>query len=273
MRYYVTSDIHGYYTPLKAALTKAGFFEDTGPHKLVILGDLMDRGAEAVVLQQFVLELMEKKLVILIRGNHEDLYELLVGPDRGTAYQQHIANGTYDTVLQLTGFDRAAALREPAAFAKAGKQTPFYQKIMPAMRDYYETERYVFVHGWIPCIARRGSYYPIGNWRAAGANLWEQARWYNGIDAAQTSEEEKIVVCGHWHASYGHAKYERAGSEFGPDADFSPYYARRIIALDACTAYSGLVNCVVLEDKEYEKKTAASDSVSIGDKHNRLFES
>ena len=50
MRYYVTADIHGFYTPLITALTKAGFFADSAPHKLVILGDLFDRGKEALKL-------------------------------------------------------------------------------------------------------------------------------------------------------------------------------------------------------------------------------
>ena len=62
------------------------------------------------------------------------------------------------------------------------------------------------------------------------------------------TEEGKTVVCGHIHASYGHAVFEHRGSEFGPDADFSPYSAPGILALDACTVRSGGVNVIVLED-------------------------
>ena len=69
------------------------------------------------------------------------------------------------------------------------------------------------------------------------------------MDAAQTCNEEKTVVCGHWHTSYGHSKLEKKGSEFGFDADFSPYYGTRIIALDGCTAFSEIVNVLVLEDE------------------------
>ena len=68
------------------------------------------------------------------------------------------------------------------------------------------------------------------------------------MDAAQTADENKTIVCGHWHTSYGHSKYEHKGTEFGEDADFSPYYAPGIIAIDACTAFSGMVNCLVIED-------------------------
>ena len=45
-----------------------------------------------------------------------------------------------------------------------------------------------------------------------------------------------------------HSKFGGKGTEFGKDADFSPYIAPGIIALDACTAYSGIVNCIVVED-------------------------
>ena len=78
MKYYVTSDVHGFYTPLREALTNAGYFDDDVPHKLLIAGDLFDRGGEATALQDFILDLMDRDAVILIRGNHEDLYEELV---------------------------------------------------------------------------------------------------------------------------------------------------------------------------------------------------
>ena len=44
------------------------------------------------------------------------------------------------------------------------------------------------------------------------------------------------------------AEYEGKSSEFGPDADFSPYYGPGVIALDACTAHSGRINILTLED-------------------------
>lgn len=249
MRYYVVSDVHGYYTQMKSALEKAGFFSDDTPHKLIMLGDIFDRGHEAKQVQQFVLEQMEQDRVILIRGNHEDLFVELVTVDGGLPYSHHKSNGTYDTALQLTGFDPVMASIRNYDFADAARNTPFYKKIIPAMLDYFETEHYVFTHAWVPSILNRDkSYSYITSWREADGVQWEQARWFNGIDAAQTADEEKTIVCGHWHTSYGHRKYENKGSEFGDDADFTPYYGPGVIAIDACTAYSGMVNCLVIDD-------------------------
>ena len=79
---------------------------------------------------------------------------------------------------------------------------------------------------------------------------WDKARWINGMAAAHEgiTEKGRTIVCGHWHCSFGHANYEGKGGEFDNNPDFSPYFADGIIALDACTAVSGKVNCVVIDD-------------------------
>ena len=249
MKYYITADIHGFYTEFHKALDEAGYFTDPKPHKLIILGDIFDRGQEAMEMQRFILQLMAQDAVILVRGNHEDLYEEMVTIDEGLPVRHHKRNGTYGTALQLSCYDPALAIVRNLDFAAEAQNTPFYQQIIPATIDYYETAHYVFVHGWIPSIQERGGSYSYrADWREATPTEWRRARWINGMDAAQSCREEKTILCGHWHCSYGHARYEHKGSEFGPDADFSPFYGPGVIALDACTALSGKVNVVVLED-------------------------
>jgi len=251
MRYYVTADVHGFYREMREALENAGYFRDREAHKLVILGDLMDRGQEAEKMQDFILDLMARDGAILIRGNHEDLFRELVTIDEGLPVRHHVSNGTYGTALQLTGYDAAMALSRNLDFAAEARKTPLYRQIIPATIDYYETAHYVFVHGWIPCDRdENGGYFYRPDWREASPEDWYRARWYHGIDAVRTCGEPKTILCGHWHCSYGHAVYEGRGTEYGPDADFNPYTAPGIIALDACTAHSGRVNVVVIEDEE-----------------------
>ena len=72
MKYYVVADVHGFCSILKDSLKGKGFFKDEEPHKLIVCGDLFDRGSEAVELQNFIVELLEKDEVILIKGNHEE---------------------------------------------------------------------------------------------------------------------------------------------------------------------------------------------------------
>ncbi len=249
MKYYIAADVHGFYTEFHKALDAVGYFTDPEPYKLIILGDLFDRGQEALKMQEFILQLMAQDAVVLIRGNHEDLYEEMITIHEGLPVRHHKSNGTYGTALQLTGYDPALAIIRNLDFAAEAQNTPYYQQIIPAMIDYYETAHYVFVHGWIPSIQERGGIYSYrADWREATPTEWRRARWINGMDAAQFCKEQKTILCGHWHCSYGHAAYEHKGSEFGPDADFSPFYGPGVIALDACTALSGKVNIVVLDD-------------------------
>lgn len=257
MRYYVTADVHGYYGELMTALTEKGFFRDPEPHKLLICGDLFDRGEEAARLQDFILALMEQDLVILVRGNHEDLaLDLLNGWHRGSyLHSHHNTNGTVDTVCQLTGACAREVYTNTESVGRNFLKTPYIQRIIPSMVDYFETAHYIFVHGWIPCAAvstdvGEKEYEPVPHWRDAIPSVWSKARWINGMEAAHhgITEPGKTIVCGHWHTSFGHCHYEGDGGEFKDSPNFDPYYGEGIIALDACTALSRKVNCILLED-------------------------
>ena len=254
MKYYVTADIHSYFKVFYQTLEATGFFADQAPHKLIICGDLFDRGEESLDLQNFILDLMEKDQVILIRGNHEDLaLDLLNNWHKGSYNQpHHYSNSTLDTVAQLTKITVRDIFTRSQESGQLFLNTPFVQKIIPAMVDYFETDHYIFTHGWIPCDKdNSGNYLPIKDWRRADEKQWKKARWINGMEAAHEgiTEPGKTIVCGHWHCSFGHAIYEDCGAEKGPTANYAPYQVDgQIIALDACTALSKKINCIVIED-------------------------
>lgn len=262
MKYYVVADVHGYYTHLVTALTEAGFFAETEPCKLIVCGDLLDRGPEARVLVDFMLKLLDEDRLIYVLGNHEELMvQCLQEISHGGVYEiaagfsVHSRNMTWDTLLQISEMNENEAYHLPSELIRRVRQSPLYRKLLPVCVDYYETPRYIFVHGWLPCRVEgckpnlRYAYDP--EWRDGDETDWRRARWFNGMEVAcrhHVTEAGKTVVCGHWHTSYGHAKIEGVGSEWGPDADFSPFSAEGILAIDACAAVSGRINCVVIED-------------------------
>lgn len=256
MRYYVTADVHGYFSELKTALAEKGYFVDTERHKLIICGDIYDRGGEALQLQNFILDLLSKDEVILIKGNHEDLTLELLNNWHKESYLQrhHHSNGTIDTICQLTELSIRTIASEPEEFYKQFSKNAYIQTIIPSMVDFYETEHFIFTHGWIPCTVIGNNYskiyIPIENWRESEKHEWDKARWTNGMEAAHSGifEKDKTIVCGHWHCSFGHSYYEGDGGEFNNSPNFTPYYGEGIIALDACTPVSKKVNCIVIED-------------------------
>lgn len=237
----------------------AGFFCDTEPHKLILCGDLLDRGTETLELIDFANGLLDEGRLIYILGNHEELLvQCIQEIARGDGVRSHhYFNKTWDSLLRIGKLDEADACGHPDELVTRVMNSSFYRRLLPAAVDYYETANYIFVHGWIPCFvdgpAPNSKYRYDPDWRNADILAWRGARWSNGMDLAckhHILEPSKTVVCGHWHASYAHALFEGRGSERGEDADFSPFYGNGIIALDACTVRSGFVNVIVINDDE-----------------------
>ena len=99
MKYFVVSDVHSFYTPLKTALDNAGFDPKNENYTLISCGDLFDRGDESEQVLDYIMSLPRK---ILVRGNHESmLMELVFRKRTAEACDQH--NGTIKTIFDLGG--------------------------------------------------------------------------------------------------------------------------------------------------------------------------
>lgn len=228
---FVVSDVHGFFDEMKSALDEAGFDPSNESHWLISCGDNFDRGVKPDKVMEYMMGLERK---VLVRGNHEDLFDEMCKRHFAEYFDYH--NGTQATVNLLTHIDHLTH----HAFDTAYKMTrPFFSQML----DYFETQHYIFVHGWYPVREQ--------DWRKAHTVDWESARWYNGMKqaAAGHTVPGKTIVCGHWHCSYGHHMEDPSKPEYGDDADFSPYYSDGIIAIDGCTAHSHRVNVLVLEDE------------------------
>ncbi len=267
MKYFVVSDVHGFYSILKKTLDEKGFDENNPNHKLIICGDIMDRGSESLQMQSYIMHLINLDKVILIRGNHEDLMLDFLNNfceyKDSLLYAHHYSNGTVETAFKLSKRDwlkNYEYLDNPEDFIRDVRNSAFVKYIIPKTVDYFETEHYVFTHGFIPYkeTTRKllnGLYAEVveydENWRNASKEQWQSARWENGQQLAVeycVNVPNKTIVCGHFICSYGHSEYEKQGTCYGDNDIVSPFYAKGLIAIDACTAYSGKMNCLIIED-------------------------
>lgn len=274
-KYFVISDVHSFYDEMIRALARKGWDYENPNHILVHCGDLLDRGPDAVKCLQFVNGLPEERK-ILIRGNHEDLF------DEVYCYRQFdrrdIHNGTFDTYCQIVDFIEHSAYghscelyMDEESIIQIAHKSELWQEYSNSMVDFAEIGDNIFVHGWIPSTVEikfeeRGSvrhYSMIEDWR--NSTLWPNARWTNGMEAWDNGIyiEGKTIWCGHWHTSWGHSHLHNDGVEFikkvetyyidpetgrmEPHTNFHTFKDNGIVALDACTAYSGFVNCEVIE--------------------------
>lgn len=252
MKYFVTSDIHSFYDAMITALTNQGFDKENSEHCLIVCGDLFDRGPDTRKVFEFVSDLSKRNRLIYIAGNHEELLfdcinEIYGG--RGIS-SHHMTNGTFDTIVQFTGLNKYELTWGIDIGTFREKINPLISFIEDKCVDCCEIGEYVCVHGWIPFNPFSGRV--DENWRDGD---WSAARWFNGMSAWHKGArlENKTIVCGHWHASWGHSHLHRDRKEFPQknridwQKSFEPFIDNGIIALDACTAYTGFCNCFVIE--------------------------
>ena len=249
------SDIHGFYDEMIEALNKAGFDKNNKDHWIITCGDHWDRGEKPYEVMCYLKKLDRK---ILIKGNHEQLFNECV--ERGYWYSHDMSNGTFDTICALGGAEEGRSFEECCVVAEQ-KAKVFFDKMV----NYFETKNYVFCHSWIPVnfegwdlsgySNRPKKYSKKEDWRYAHQSEWDSAMWLNPLNMAMDGFDiEKPIVSGHWHCSYGHhlesIKTDDWISEFGKDACFDPYYYKdKLIMIDGCTAHTGKVNVLVLEDE------------------------
>lgn len=253
-KYFVTSDVHSFMDELMVALNKKGFDRDNKEHILCICGDLFDRGPKSVELFEFAKELQGQDRLIYVMGNHESLlFDCMREIYRGRApSNHHFYNGTVKTICHFCG-ENEWIMYDPSWRNKiCDIMQPILDFISNNCVDYAEIGSHILVHGYLPC------HQGLDNFRDATAEDWERARWENGMEMWKNPKcrvDGKIIVVGHWNCSYGWSHIDQKYKEFPQlthkdfKKSFQPWIKEGIIALDACCAYSGKLNCIVIEEE------------------------
>ncbi len=224
MKLFVVSDVHGYAGLLKEALQKAGYDPKDDHHLLICCGDLFDRGTENMEVLKFF-ENTERK--VMIKGNHEErLLEIL---DTGHLGQHDVMNGTIETIREFFGKYSVMNLYDPIDFSGKTGMIRRLSDLIGEMRDYYETEHYIFVHGWLPNEGKT----VLSDWRHASERQWSTGRWTRWTKGCEMSgnKEHKTIVCGHY-----------------PTLDSEIYYGDGFISIDAGTSTEKKINVLVIDD-------------------------
>ena len=104
------------------------------------------------------------------------------------------------------------------------------------MRDYYETEHHLFVHGWVPTEE---------DFHSADEDAWNRARKIGWHECYGENDilPEKTIVCGHIPT--------RLAYTFAPDWDLSDsgiYEGNGVIAVNGGVEGCGKINVLILEE-------------------------
>jgi hypothetical protein len=153
--------------------------------------------------------------------------------ERGYINFADMYNGTEVTIENLFGSDSIDKTGKISITDAQRKQVVDY---LSQTVDYFETQNYVFVHGWIP----QGE-----DWRSASKEEWSDARWVGWAEMHDKYVvKDKTIVCGHRATQYASAIDKTRA-----DNDYSPYYGNHFIAIDSNTVISKTINVLVIEDE------------------------
>lgn len=237
VKIFAVSDVHGHCSLLKEALNAAGYDKENPRHLLVCCGDYFDRGNENYEVLKFF---EQQKNCVKIKGNHEEMLKKLF--DTGKMLPHHYINGTHQTILDF--FGKYAIDPENGTVDFSGKTSMLdrVSEFIDETVNFFETENYCFVHGWVPDSGSLSA-----DWRSANDEQWSKARWVKWNEQYKHSAKpvnDKILVCGHVPTLYAYTYDDKRTPD---DSDI--FYGDGIIAIDAGTFTSQRVNVLVVEDK------------------------
>lgn len=187
---YVMSDIHGCYDKYKSMLKKINFNEED---TLYILGDVVDRGKEGL---KTLLDIVERKNIVLLRGNHDQqagillanlhlLVEELSSRKMAPLYQLWLSDGgnaTMNEFLQLNEEQQ--------------------ERVIAVIRNSLISKE-ITVNGQIYLLAHTVPEVE----RAAEMETWTEDEFLMGEpDYESVYYPEKIIVTGHTPTEYIEAK-------------------------------------------------------------------
>lgn len=268
MKYFCISDIHAHYTEAFNALSDAGFDYDNDNHKLIVVGDITDRGPEALEVLEWLKELTDKDKAIVLKGNHDNfLIKFFKNDNILFDWENNGLNTTIDDLDHRTNSFQTYCLLFDKPFdyetfcewqrvtsATIQKEYPWIRKWMESFPDYYETKNYIFTHGIIDC---RGD----NDWHSSNMSKyhyhgWAANRWVSPEDYLYfTNKTNKHLVVGHLNASLMRYVFENKTTEGYEYKEYYPdneiYYNKDIDTyfLDTCTIATKKVNVLVIEDE------------------------
>jgi serine/threonine protein phosphatase 1 len=235
MKYFVISDIHSYYDAMIAALESNDFKEDDQHHHLLVLGDLFDRGDQAIEVLEYLYRLNKEKKATIIVGNHDlFLLDFLEG-DYGSAYFNIAHNGFGRTIETLSGLSlEKTELRKVSEVIIA--KYPYLKSWIKSWPYYLEIGKYVFVHGGIDGDNQ--------DWKTTQSKsdlVWSH-------ENNQPELPGKIVVAGHTRIPTVRYKTRDYYDLFKNHPEtFDILYLENKILIDCFVEVSNKINVLILE--------------------------
>lgn len=278
MKIKVISDIHGHYKEMIKSLEEVNYSENED--KLIVLGDLFDRGEESLEVYQYLKRLKEEDKAVILHGNHEDfIIDFLKGKDCSFNFRHNGFDKTIDSFLGQTNAwfmfnlycsdskdlaisiygDRVKSIIEDYEAVPIEIKFDVFQdyvredinKNYPELLDwleslqyYYETDNYIFTHASIDGSCEdwhNPTYSKYEDW-----SPWKWLTWDNGSFYEQDiNNTDKTIVVGHFYTDYIRKRYDLP---FDSNLSNDILYGEQKIFIDSCVPITRRLNVLQIED-------------------------
>ena len=220
---FVVSDIHGMYEHFIKLLENWNRDD-----KLIILGDMIDRGPDSLKVVQHVMELKEKHDVVVLQGNHDQMLgDFIHNPlERRELYIHH--NGGLDTITSFINNELkiySTTVEDIACFIKR-----YFKKELEFLKQgrlYYELGNVLFTHAGF----------------CSYLNCWEE-----------TTDNQFVWIRDHYkHKNntglvnvFGHTPTQLINKDKSNDVLVSE--DKTYIGIDGACAYGGQLNGILINE-------------------------
>lgn len=207
MRHLIATDVHGQYNEFMLALENARY--DETADRLILLGDLIDRGRQSREVLEYIAGLMARgRDIELIRGNHEDILQAFL-EGKVAALKSWLDTCQGVTLLHSYRYDPARLKIAGDRVWADGKESvsgddarALLLEVMPephlavieAMRRY----RVVIPHGlWgnLFCCHAGLMHHTRTRETPQWLLCWGDPAWETG----RSADYQPVTVYGHWH--------------------------------------------------------------------------
>lgn len=268
MKYFAISDTHGHHSEAIKALQEAGWDENNANHKLIVVGDITDRGGEALAHIEWLKRLTDEGKAIVCKGNHDQfILGFFKNRDQSFNWMHNGLNTTIDDLDHRTGsFETYCVMTDKpmttGTFAEwqritaksIQKEYPWMKEWFENLPNYYETENYIFTHGIVD--------WRVDDWHNSQMQKyncqqgWMSNHWASPEDFLKfRNYTGKKLVVGHLNASLmrytlefkGRGNYDyytyHPENEIYFNEDINTYF------IDTMTVVTKRVNVLVVDDE------------------------
>ncbi len=240
MKYFCVSDIHSHYDALKKALDKAGFDEGNNSHKVIVIGDLFDRGSQTIKVLEYLYNLQGKEKALFILGNHDVfLLDFLEHRFGRTAFN-FTRNGHQTTIEQLVGYTITVDSDFKIIADEINLKFPYLKAFLSSFKNFIEIDNYILVHGGVDATKE--------DWRIDEQRTFV---WTRMLD--KETVKDKVLIVGHTPAFYVKAKQEKLDPDYISENSnkyqeyFDIYDQGDLIHIDGGVYSGGRINVFTFE--------------------------